>query len=65
MKAPKIVRNYVVHFQSEYIYPFQNGSANISQKKDSELQWCWTKVGQYVQLGVNVFLAYPTLKYLR
>lgn len=23
----------------------------------------WTKVGQYVQLGVNVFLAYHTLKF--
>ena len=64
MRAPKIVRNYVVHFQSEYIYILFR-MANISQKKDSELQWCRTKVGQYVQLGVNVFLAYPTLKYLR
>lgn len=44
---------------------YQNGSANIRQKKDWKLQWCWTKVGQSVQLGVNVFLAYPTLKYLR
>lgn len=57
MIAQTIVRNVVVDFCSEWLCKHQSqGRLGVG--------WCWTKIGQYVQLEVNVFLVYPALKYL-